>query len=82
MTRFQDIADNSEDRRIDIIASHVERGEIVAFVTDDDPGKPERYIRKLQLRVRDLEVVAKFAGPVANTVVVKVQKKPKPVGGS
>ncbi len=75
MPPFEDIADLQEDARIDRIAAEVEKGGTIAFVTDDDPGKLDRYIRKLQLKVRGLEVVDRFDGPVARTVAAKVRKR-------
>lgn len=70
---FADIADVDEDKRIDIIGRTVmESQRTVAFVTDSDPGKADRYIKKLQERFPGIVVVERFDGPVANAVTVKV----------
>lgn len=73
MTKFVDIADWDEDKRIDIIGhramDHLEK---VAFVTDDDKGKAERYIRKLEERFPGIRVIERGNGPVEGTVYVKV----------
>jgi hypothetical protein len=44
----------------------------VGFITDDDPGKAERYISKLQHGFPGIRVIYKGPGPVAETVLVKV----------
>lgn len=54
MTRivpFQDLGDNNEDDRIRQIGEKVMKERItVGFVTDDEPGKADRYITKLKAR--------------------------------
>ena len=76
MKGFRDIADFSEDERIRRIgnACRARPGQLVAFVTDDEPDKPERYIRKLAERFPDVKFVDKSKGPVANTVTVRMRK--------
>jgi hypothetical protein len=73
MGKFIDMGDNKEDERIDAIGKAAMLGNIVAFVTDDEPGKPERYIKKLKERFPSVQVIDQFKGPVAGTVSVKVQ---------
>ena len=73
--RYADIADDPEDRRITKIGQAAMTGKTVAFVTDADPGKPERYIKKLLERFPDLEVFERFDGPIKDTVTVKVRKR-------
>ena len=78
MTRFQDVADIPEDDRIDIIGKKALEPEnkLTGFVTDDDPGKAERYISKLLARFPQLEVEHKGPGPVPKTILVRVRRKP------
>ena len=73
MTRFADIADEEEDERIRIIGENAHGGGVVAFVTDDEPGKAERYIKKLLALHPTLEVTERGTGPVVGTVYVKVK---------
>lgn len=73
---YRDIADLDEDDRIDMIGRKVsDQKQVVAFITDSDPGKADRYIEKLLSRFPDIEVLARAAGPVANTITVKVGPK-------
>lgn len=70
---YADIADLEEDRRIDLIGHTVmEHRKTVAFVTDADAGKADRYVTKLQAKFPGIVVIDRFLGPVANTVSVKV----------
>ncbi len=48
------------------------KGLTVAFITDSDPGKADRYISKLLKKFPGLKVLERFDGPVPNTVSVKV----------
>jgi hypothetical protein len=73
--KFQDLADSPEDVRIARIGEAAETGQTVAFVTDADPGKADRYIQKLLTRFPALEVTDRFDGPVPGTVSVKVRRK-------
>lgn len=70
---FKDIADHDEDDRIRQIGEKAMGEKLtVAFVTDDEPGKADRYIRKLQERFPGIRVAGRGKGPVAETVWVKV----------
>ena len=72
--KFKDIADEPEDERIRQIGEKTmrQRKKTVAFITDDEPGKADRYIKKLTERFPGLRVVSRGPGPVAKTVFVKV----------
>lgn len=73
--RYQDLADEPEDERVRKIAAHLNGstvGTTVAFVTDDEPGKPERYLAKLRELVPDLVVMFRGPGPVDGGYTVKV----------
>jgi hypothetical protein len=73
---YADIADLEEDDRIDMIGRKVEEQKLtVAFITDADPGKADRYIQKLLTRFPGIEVIGRWPGPVANTISVKVGPK-------
>lgn len=75
---YVDLYSLEEDDRINQIGRVVvEQGKTAAFITDDDPGKVERYISKLTERFPGLEVIGKFPGLVPNTVLVKVGPKEK-----
>ena len=70
---FADIADHDEDTRINIIGRTVmEQRKTVAFITDSDKGKHERYIQKLVERFPGIVLVETFDGPVENCVTVKM----------
>ena len=70
---FKDIADNTEDERITEIGETVmKQRKTAAFVTDDEPGKADRYIAKLKRQFPGILVTARGAGPVAGTVWVRV----------
>jgi len=73
MPPFSDIADLNEDTRIMAIgrAAMVQK-KVVAFITDSDPGKADRYIEKLTKQFPGIVIVGRWEGPVANTVTVKV----------
>lgn len=74
--KFADIADLEEDRRIDVIGHRaIDHRETVAFVTDDDPGKADRYIRKLKAKFPLIEEIERGKGPVKGTVYIKVRRK-------
>ena len=70
---FVDIADNDEDRRIEIIGHQVIiHKRTVSFITDDEKDKAERYITKLEARFPGIRVIERGEGPVDKTVWVKV----------
>lgn len=71
--RYRDIAGLDEDERIRQIGEKtMGEGQTVAFVTDDEAGKADRYIAKLQERFPGIRVVNRGPGPVPGTVWVKV----------
>lgn len=73
MTRFMDVGDLEEDKRIDMIVHQArDHKKVVAFITDDIPDKPERYIRKIKEKYPEVVVFDRFKGPVENTVTIKV----------
>lgn len=73
VTRFHDLADSPEDDRIEAIGYKTMHGTgTVMFVTDDEPGKADRYIEKLQHRFPGIRLVSRGSGPVKGTVWVKV----------
>jgi hypothetical protein len=70
---YADLGDLPEDERIRLAAETALRGNVVGVVTDDEPGKPERYIRKLE--ARGVRVIDRGPGPVKNTVLIRVGPK-------
>lgn len=48
---YVDMSRLSEDERIDVIGNFVMEGRVATWcLTDDEPGKPERYRTKLHTR--------------------------------
>jgi hypothetical protein len=77
MTVFMDVADHDEDRRIEMIGHQaMVHKKTVSFITDDEEGKAERYIRKLKERFPGICVIDRGKGPVDKTVWVKVGPAP------
>ena len=75
--KFKDIADLSEDERIDQIGRAVMHDrKKVAFVTDlDDDGghsKADRYVEKLTTRFPGIRIVSRGNGPVPDVEYVTV----------
>jgi hypothetical protein len=76
MTQYRDAGDLPEDTRIDLIGkTAMQQRKKVAFVTDADPGKADRYIAKLLERFPGLEVLNRGDGPVPDVVYVTVAPK-------
>ncbi len=70
---YADLHNLDEDGRIEVIGKMaMEKRQIVAFFTDADPGKADRYIAKLKAKFPGIRIVDFFAGPVANVVTIKV----------
>jgi hypothetical protein len=70
---YKDLGDHEEDERIREIGEKTMSEKLtVGFVTDDEEGKADRYIRKLQERFPGIRVIDRGSGPVAATVWVKV----------
>jgi len=68
---FADITYLEEDKRITAIGQ-LASVKIVGFITDDEPGKADRYIEKLQTRFPGLQVLSRTNGPVPGTVTIKI----------
>lgn len=74
---FVDLKDVEENKRIDLMGDAITRlGKTIAFVTDGDEGKAERYILKLQAKFPGVVVLARFPGPIKGTVAVKLGPAP------
>ena len=58
---YADLAYMPEDERIELIARYVNNGYAVGVVVDDLPGKPERYMAKLE--AHGCKVVSLGKGP-------------------
>lgn len=70
---YTDLADLPEDDRITVIGEYVMRTRETAGVpVDDEPGKPGRYIAKLEARFPGVRCVIK-PGMVAKTVTIIVR---------
>lgn len=73
-TAFKDLSDDAEDDRIAEIGAFVMRRRRTAtFVTEgdteDEKGKADRYIQKLQERFPGIQVVERGAGPAGSVWV-------------
>lgn len=77
---FVDAADLAEDKRITMIGeTAMKTGGKIGFVTDSDPGKAERYIKKLLTRYPQLTVIGRCDGPTEGMVTVSVQRLKEPL---
>ena len=75
---YADLHSLEEDRRIDMIGHRcIDHKEVVAFVTEDDPGKAERYIRKLKQKFPGIVILDRFRGPIKGAVTVKIGPPPE-----
>lgn len=69
---FVDMHRLSEDQRIEMIGHTVtEHGKTVGVCVDDEPGKPERYVRKMQRRFPTVVLLDRIKGPVKGVVTLK-----------
>jgi len=70
---FVDLHALSEDERIDMIGHAVTvHGKTVGVLIDDQPGKVERYRRKLRDRFPAAVVLDQTSGPVEGVVTIRV----------
>jgi len=77
MGKYADVADLEEDKRIDIIGEHAMQKLKVAFCVDDEPGKADRYIKKLLTKFPELTLKERFLGPtpgVETVIVIKMEE--------
>lgn len=75
MKAFIDVAGSPEDDRIGAIGRLAMNGLKVAFCTDDEPGKADRYVKKLLERFPSLQEDSRSKGP--GVVTVNVSLKPQ-----
>lgn len=73
--RYVDLGDEQEDARIEAIGRSAMQGGSIAFITDDEPGKADRYVAKLKAKFPQIIEVGRFNGPAPQTVTVKVRKE-------
>lgn len=71
MTVYADLFGLPERDRIDAIGKAASQGALVGFIVEDDE-KADRYIAKLTEKYKRIRVVDRMAGPVPNTVLVRV----------
>lgn len=72
MTVFADMGDFAEDDRITAIGQAAMKGNLVGFIVEDDE-KADRYVKKLRAQFPLVSVVDRMAGPVKNTILVRVR---------
>jgi len=71
---YKDITDRNEDERIRQIGEKVIQEKLtVGFLTDADPGKADRYIKKLKERFPGIRVIATGKAEVKQFAVVAPQ---------
>ena len=71
---YVDLASLPENKRLDVIAAYVVAGQKIAVVVDDEPAKLERYMKKLENRVKRAFVYEySGAGPVSGTSMFTVR---------
>lgn len=71
--QYSDLGDLPEDERIQIIGSRaIDHGEKVGFFVGDEPGKPERYIKKLREQFPAIQILYRGKGPIPGTVFITV----------
>lgn len=70
---YADLADLPEDQRIQVIGEFILRtGKTTVVCTDDLPGKPERYVRKILNKFPTLSIGKTFKGPTPGCVAIQV----------
>lgn len=68
---YEDLHNLSENERIKRIAHYVrDHGLVAAVCVDDEPGKPERYAKKLKRL--GCQIHEQFKGPTPGIVTLKV----------
>lgn len=71
--QYVELSGEPEDERIEVIGRVVmENNKTIAFMTDADPGKADRYIKKLKQRFPGIRVIERLNGPTRGVVTVKV----------
>lgn len=74
---YADLHTLSEDDRITLAGKAVMNDRLtIGVLTDDEPGKPERYIAKLKERFPGIVIVGQWKGPVKGCVTIKVGPPP------
>jgi hypothetical protein len=73
MPSYQDLYKLPEDDRIRLMGHYVmDHGLTISCIVDDEPDKPERYIRKFKARFPGIQVLEQFKGPVKGTITIKL----------
>ena len=73
MKAYADLYELPEDERIRVIAEAAAAGNVVGFVVEDET-KADRYVNKLAAYSK-VRVIDRGAGPVKDTVMVRVGPK-------
>lgn len=70
---FIDLYKLPEDERIKVIGHTVmTHKKIIGVCVDDEPGKPERYIRKLKEWFPGIVIMDQLKGPVKEVITIMV----------
>jgi hypothetical protein len=76
MATFVDLYDQAEDQRIETIGKLImSRRSLCGVCVDDEPGKPERYVKKVLERFPAIELVDQSKGPVEGVVTLRFRPK-------
>lgn len=73
MPPFFDAHNLPEDTRIELIGQTVMKlgaGRTTGVCVDDEPGKPERYVKKLTEKFPAVKVLSQSPGPVPGVVTI------------
>lgn len=76
MTKFADLADRSEDSRIQIIGETATIEKLVVGFIVEDNAKADRYVEKLKKQFPTIHIIQRGKGPVAGSVMVQVGPQP------
>lgn len=76
--RYEEMHHLPEDILIARIGEQAEARpwKVIALITDDEPGKPERYIKKLTERFPTIMIIDQFKGPVEGCITVRLECRP------
>lgn len=73
MPQYIDMNYDEEDERIEAIGkATMQMKKICSFITDDEVGKIERYLKKLKEKFSGIRLISQGKGPIKGTVWAKL----------